>query len=223
MGTLFDNFKYEPGGSTTLASSVCFFIKEQIVFGRMKGGERLPTMNEISKVTGLSFFQTRNVDSRRVVLSAYWSSTLFRVWKPELQVRFSKPFVNYGGKTYNHPRCYFEMSHILELTPTFKVNCEVDYYTAGNSISEPSYNYADFYAELGCVKTFWNDRLRLNLTVTNLFNTSRERWGLDTNGIIFEKWNDDGRRTFMLSVTYRFNQSKSKYKGTASTSELNRL
>ena len=171
----------------------------------------------------IAFFQTRNVDSRRVVLSAYWSSTLFRVWKPELQVRFSKPFVNYGGKTYNHPRCYFEMSHILELTPTFKVNCEVDYYTAGNSISGPSYNYADFYAELGCVKTFWNDQLRLNLTVTNLFNTSRERWGLDTNGIIFEKWNDDGRRTFMLSVTYRFNQSKSKYKGTASTSELNRL
>ena len=31
VGTLFDNFKYEPGGSTTLANSVCFFIKEQIV------------------------------------------------------------------------------------------------------------------------------------------------------------------------------------------------
>ena len=33
MGYLFDNFKYEPGGSTTLANAVCFFIKEQIVFG----------------------------------------------------------------------------------------------------------------------------------------------------------------------------------------------
>ena len=39
MGTLFDNFKYEPDGSTTLANSVCFFIKEQIVFGDMKGGD----------------------------------------------------------------------------------------------------------------------------------------------------------------------------------------
>ena len=33
MGYLFDSFKYEPGASTTLANSVCFFIKEQIVFG----------------------------------------------------------------------------------------------------------------------------------------------------------------------------------------------
>jgi len=66
MGTLFDNFKYEPGGSTTLANAVCFFIKEQIVFGRVKGGERIPTMNEISKATGLSFFQARNVVERLV-------------------------------------------------------------------------------------------------------------------------------------------------------------
>lgn len=171
----------------------------------------------------ISLFQTRNVDSRRVVLSAYWSSTLFRIWRPELQARFSKPFINYGGKTYNQPRCYFEMSHIVEITPTFKISCELDYNSAGNAISEPSYNYADFYAEFGCIKTFWRDRLRLNLSITNLFNTSRERWRLDTNGIILDKWNDDGRRTFMLSATYRFNQSKSKYKGTASTSELNRL
>ena len=115
------------------------------------------------------------------------------------------------------------MSHIVDIAPTFKISCELDYNTAGNAISEPSYVYADFYAEIGCIKTFWKDRLRLNLSITNLFNTSRERWRLDTNGIIFEKWNDDGRRTIMLSATYRFNQSKSKYKGTASTSELNRL
>ena len=64
MGNLFDNFRYEPGGATTLANSVCFFIREQIVFGRIKGGERLPTMNEISKATGLSFYQARGVVER---------------------------------------------------------------------------------------------------------------------------------------------------------------
>jgi hypothetical protein len=34
MGSLFDSFKYESGGATTLANSVCFFLKEQIAFGR---------------------------------------------------------------------------------------------------------------------------------------------------------------------------------------------
>ena len=66
MGSLFDSFKYESGGATTLANSVCFFLKEQIAFGRIKGGERLPTMNEISKATGLSFYQARNVVERLV-------------------------------------------------------------------------------------------------------------------------------------------------------------
>ena len=41
-------------------------IKEQIVFGRIKGGERLPTMNEISKATGLSFYLARGVVERLV-------------------------------------------------------------------------------------------------------------------------------------------------------------
>ena len=171
----------------------------------------------------IMFFQTRNVDTRRLTFSAYYSPTLFRIWKPELKVHFTKPYISYSGKDYNLPRCYFEMCHHVELTPTLKIFCEADYMTAGNSDSEVGYDYANFYAEAGCIKTFLHDRLRLMLSVTNLFNTSREKWRLDTNGIVYEKWNDGGRRTFLLTATYRFNQSKSKYKGTASTSELNRL
>ena len=115
------------------------------------------------------------------------------------------------------------MSHHVELTSLLKIFCESDCTTAGNLDSELAFHYANFYAQVGCIKTFLHDRLRLVLSVTNLFNTSREKWRLDTNDILYEKWNDDGRRTFLLTATYRFKQSKSKYKGTASTSELNRL
>lgn len=115
------------------------------------------------------------------------------------------------------------MYHLVELTPSLKLFCEADYTTAGHLDSEVGYHYDNFYAEAGCIKTFFHDRLRLMLSVTNLFDSSREKWRLDTNGILYEKWNDDGRLAFLLTATYRFNQSKSKYKGTASTSELNRL
>ena len=171
----------------------------------------------------IMFFQTRNVDARCLTLSAYYSPTLFGIWKPALKVHFTKPYISYSGKDYNQPRCYFEMSHHVELTPALKIFCEADCTTAGNLDSELAFHYANFYAQVGCIKTFLHDRLRLVLSVTNLFNTSREKWRLDTNDILYEKWNDDGRRTFLLTATYRFNQSKSKYKGTASTSELNRL
>ena len=61
MNTILDNFKFEPDGITTLADALCNFIKEEISFGRIKSGERLPTISEISKATGLTFGKARHV------------------------------------------------------------------------------------------------------------------------------------------------------------------
>jgi len=66
MKSLFDDFKFKPDGATTLADALCAFFKEQITFGRIKGGERLPTMDEMSKATGLSFNKARSVVERLV-------------------------------------------------------------------------------------------------------------------------------------------------------------
>ena len=64
MSTLLDGFRFEPDGATTLTDALGVFFKEQIAFGRIKGGERLPTMSEISKATGLSFNKARSVVER---------------------------------------------------------------------------------------------------------------------------------------------------------------
>lgn len=66
MNTLLDGFRYEQYGATTLADAVCIFFKEQITYGRIKGEEALPTMVEIAKTTGFSFYQARNVVERLV-------------------------------------------------------------------------------------------------------------------------------------------------------------
>lgn len=58
---LFQNFRFAPDGNTSLADTLCSFIKEEIAFGRLKGGERIPTMREIAKATGLSFGKARGV------------------------------------------------------------------------------------------------------------------------------------------------------------------
>ncbi len=171
----------------------------------------------------ISFFQTRNLDRRYMNFSANYSPTLFKIWKPALQVNFTKPFISYNNQKYNKPNWYFEMDHLIELSKSFNVGCEIDYTTAGHTDNDVIYYFANSYAEVYCIKTFLNNRLRFNLSVTNIFNTSREKWQINTNGIISNKWNDNNKRTFKLTVTYRFNESKSKYKGTASTDELKRL
>jgi len=54
-------FKYDSNRAIRKVEALRVFLKNEIAFGRIKGGEKLPGMVEISKITGLSFGQARNV------------------------------------------------------------------------------------------------------------------------------------------------------------------
>jgi len=60
----FNNFRYEPNGASTLEDALCHFIQEEIAFGRIKGGEKLPTIGEICEITGLTYGKARRVMER---------------------------------------------------------------------------------------------------------------------------------------------------------------
>ena len=64
MESFLDGFRFVPDGTTTLLDALCSFLKEQITFGRLKGGEKLPTIAEIAKTTGLTFGRARGVVER---------------------------------------------------------------------------------------------------------------------------------------------------------------
>ena len=61
---IFDSFRFEPNGAITMKDAVCRFIQEEIAFGRIKGGEKLPTIDEISGATGLTYGKARSVVER---------------------------------------------------------------------------------------------------------------------------------------------------------------
>ena len=64
MSNIFDDFLFESNGAMTLKDAVCRFLQEEIAFGRVKGGEKLPTMGEISEATGLTYGRARGVVER---------------------------------------------------------------------------------------------------------------------------------------------------------------
>lgn len=64
MKALINNFKFEPDGDATLTDALCSYIKEQITFGRIKGGQKVPSIEEIAEATGLSFHKSRRVIER---------------------------------------------------------------------------------------------------------------------------------------------------------------
>ena len=64
MKDILQTFRFEPDGSRSLEDALCAFIKEEIAFGRLKGGDRLPTMRAIADATGLPFGKARLVIER---------------------------------------------------------------------------------------------------------------------------------------------------------------
>ena len=55
------NFHYTPDGATTRADALCGFIKDEIAHGRLKAGETIPTIKELSETSGLTFRVARGV------------------------------------------------------------------------------------------------------------------------------------------------------------------
>ena len=60
-GDFLKNFHFTPDGATTLADALCGFIKDEIVNGRLKAGEPIPTIKELAKASGLTFRVARGV------------------------------------------------------------------------------------------------------------------------------------------------------------------
>ena len=49
------NFHYTPDGAMTRADALCGFIKDEIAYGRLKAGDTIPTIKEMSEASGLTF------------------------------------------------------------------------------------------------------------------------------------------------------------------------
>ena len=64
MKNFLANFRYKPDGTTSLADVLCGFIKDEIVYGRLKAGEPIPTISELAKESGLTFRVARGVVER---------------------------------------------------------------------------------------------------------------------------------------------------------------
>jgi len=141
-------------------------------------------------------FHTKNIASVKVFnIGAVYTPTWFRVWSPTFSVNLTKPYITYMAQKHDKPICYFEFDNMLELPHNFMLGMDMNYNTAGDYDADLSYQVPDFGLDAYCIKTFLKGRLRIKLSISNAFNTSREKWSKSTNGISLYKWRDSGRRT----------------------------
>ena len=170
----------------------------------------------------ITIFHPTNIkDFQYMGVTAVYSPTLFKIWNPSFTVDITKQFVTYNGQKYDKPFVDLVLENTVTLPNNLILGADIDWNFEGNNDVQVEYSHFNFDAY--CIKTFFKDKLRVKLAVENLFNTYYDNWYMNTNGIYSEKWTDQGRRTFSLSVKYTFNPAKKKYKGEAASSELNRF
>lgn len=58
------NFRFTPDGATTPVDALCGFIKDEIAYGRLKPGDSIPTIKELSQTSGFTFRMARDVVER---------------------------------------------------------------------------------------------------------------------------------------------------------------
>ena len=177
-------------------------------------------VNEDASLTMLS---QRNWDKSIPMFTAFLSaSPKFGCWSPALSIGMQKQWLTIDyfkeSKALNNPIFTASFNNSWELPLGFMIGLDSYIQSAGatqNIYSEKPTGYVNVLLR----KSFLNDALSVDLRGNDIFNTNKINYHLYSGDYyLFQKsvWD---RREFAVTVRYKFNAAKSKYKGTGAGSE----
>lgn len=182
-------------------------------------------MNEDASLTMLS---NRNWDKSIPMFTAFLSATpKIGCWSPMLSVGMQKQWLTVDyfkkQKTLNTPTFTASFNNTWELPLGFMVG--LDSYIQSAGASQNIYTEKPCgYVNLSVRKSFLNESLSVELRGNDIFNTNKISYSLYSGDYYLYQKNIWDRQEFVMTVRYKFNTSKSKYKGTgAGESHKNRM
>lgn len=185
------------------------------------------TTAEQSDVTdGSSVWFTTNAPKYQQMGAMLVASPSWGCWRPTLTAGVYKQFLtlDYLNEPldYNKPYGLFSLQNELSLPKDFTLRLDVQWNTKGN---RGIYYMKGFgYSELSIQKSFFSDNLNLTLRGEDLFNWSKTKDTKILNYIVSNRATNPYGRRIVFSVSWNFNNFKTKYKGTgAGSDEINRL
>lgn len=160
-----------------------------------------------------------NHDMQTYNVNLIYSPTI-GIWKPSFMIGGEGQVLHEGGVSYSGIGLNYQWKNLLSLPKNWTIIFNLSGSSAGRN--QFSYIKALFETSLSVRKDI--GKWQLTAGASDLFNTVRERWSMDTNGVYFNKWNNPHNQGVYLRAVYTFNPAKSKYKGgQAGQSELQRL
>lgn len=151
----------------------------------------------------------------------------FGIWSPQLSAGFVKQWVTImsAGRAINlnKPMPIVSFNNSLRLPKEFLLTLDAQYMGDGD-VQNIQLKKNNMVVNLGVSKSFFKDRLDISLKGHDLFWQQKDGNLLYNAQMELYQMNRYDSRELELTVRYRFNTAKSKYKGTgAGENEINRL
>lgn len=168
----------------------------------------------------MTYINHHNRPSLNVSLSV---SPVVGVWHPNLNVSVTKQWLTIDGIKFNKPRSVIRFGNTFDLPAGFPVGADGIFTGKGNY--QNLYQFKNYgIVNVSVRKSFMKDALSLELRGSDIFHGSRNYWQTYFGSIIWNQANEWDTREFSVTLRYKFNTTKSKYKGTgAANDELKRL
>ncbi len=222
------SFEYSSGNSD-LVSTIIRDVTLMYSWRRFRSvvsfvDKRNPIISVVERYGDLQALISRplNVDhSRNLSLAVNWSGTI-GIWTPYVNIFLNKPFLKINGASFGDPMLRFSMQNMFDLGKGFRGLANFSFSSAGNN---SVYHYRP-QGELlvGFSKSFKAEKWNLGLYWSDIFRTSRIRYALDFGDIHIDNNSYIASKGLMFSVSYRFNTTESRYRGSeAGSDERGRL
>jgi hypothetical protein len=174
----------------------------------------------------IAIFMPDNFDHQDRVYATLVASPKFGFWQPQATLHYYQQIFDaeqYGApEKLNKPEFSFSLNSWFEIHPTAKALVQVSY--SGSNHWGFMYRGSNFFVNARLQKTFLKGRLSATLYANDIFRTAKTK--ITTYYAIGQTAQDVYTYTQCVGLTlsYNFNVSNSKYKGTgAGNDERNRL
>ena len=172
-----------------------------------------------SNVTLVNYKNIRSLKSFTPMVAL---APAFGIWHPQLSLGFRKQWLSQettsGLVKLNKPVVFVQADNTFAFSNTLTGELDFLYQSPGHY--ENAYmDYHQTVLDLSLVKTFMNGRLSIKLAGEDLLDRNRGVSHVYNRRVQIWQSNYGDRRRFVATIRYKFNTTRSKYKGTGAGNE----
>ncbi len=174
----------------------------------------------------IAFLRNVNFKRQHDYYASVVASPRFGWYNPMVEIDLNQSFLSLDGYGIslppNRPSFTFRLNNRFTITPALRVFLNLKYRTANHSNLQHNQPYGR--VDLKIKQELFHETLEVGLFANDLLRTDKEKWTMYGDHVTMTKDCYGYNRCIGVSVSYKFNSAKSKYKGTgAGNTEKNRL